>query len=104
MFDAIKDALNYADEWLAYRREFREIPGLVVAVRRDQEALLSKGYGFAQLEPAVALTPQHIYRVASHSKMFTATAIMQLVEQGRLRLDDRAAVCLPWLSAEVTIR
>src|SRR6266700_7572628 len=104
MSDALRDALTYADQWLAYRREFRDIPGLVVAVRREQESLLSKGYGFAQLESSVAITPQHIYRVASHSKMFTATAIMQLVEQGRLRLDDHASACLPWLTAEVTIR
>jgi CubicO group peptidase (beta-lactamase class C family) len=66
--------------------------------------LLSKAYGRAQLEDDVAMTPEHIFRIASHSKTFTATAIMQLVEQGRLRLDDRASASLPWLSSEATIR
>src|SRR5450759_916318 len=94
---ALRDALTYADQWLAYRRELHDLPGLVVAVRSDQDLLLSKAYGFAQLESAVAMTPRHVFRVASHSKMFTATAVMQLVEQGRLRLDERASTRLPWL-------
>jgi CubicO group peptidase (beta-lactamase class C family) len=88
---ALRDGVRYADRWLAFRREFREMAGLVVAVRHDQELLLSSAYGYAQLEDAVAMTPRHIFRIASHSKTFTATAIMQLVEHGRLRLDDPAA-------------
>jgi CubicO group peptidase (beta-lactamase class C family) len=43
------------------------------------------------------MTPEHVFRVASHSKMFTATAVMQLVEHGKLRLDDRAAAYVTWL-------
>src|SRR5215471_984914 len=50
------------------------------------------------------MTPEHIFRVASHSKMFTATAILQLVEQGKLRLDDRAGAYLSWLDSAVTLR
>ena len=57
------------------------------------------------------LSPAHIFRVASHSKTFTATALMQLAERGRLRLDDPAAVFLPWLNEhrdrrirEITLR
>ena len=55
------------------------------------------------------MTPRHIFRIASHSKTFTATAIMQLVEAGKLRLDDRLADSIPWLRplddlARVTIR
>jgi hypothetical protein len=53
---ALRDGITYADEWLAYRREFRDIPGLVVAVHRESELLLSKGYGVACLEDAVAIT------------------------------------------------
>jgi CubicO group peptidase (beta-lactamase class C family) len=101
---ALRDAVAYADQWLEYRREFRDIPGLVVAVRHGKDLLLSKAYGWASLEDDVAMMPQHIFRIASHSKTFTATAIMQLVEQGRLRLDDRASTYLTWLPSEVTIR
>ena len=101
---ALRDGIAYVDQWLAYRREFRDIPGLVVAIRHHGELLLSKAYGCANLENNVAMTTGHLFRIASHSKTFTATAIMQLVEHGRLRLDDRASATLPWLSSDITIR
>src|SRR5690349_20803307 len=62
------------------------------------------GLRHAQLDPPVAMTAEHVFRVASHSKMFTATAIMQLVEQGKLRLDDRAAAYVSWLNSDATLR
>jgi D-alanyl-D-alanine carboxypeptidase len=103
---ALEAGAAYADSWIAYRREFRDIPGLVVAVQHHQQLLLSKAYGFARLDESTKtpMTTQHIFRIASHSKTFTATAVMQLVEQGRLRLDDRAAAYLPSLATDVTIR
>jgi CubicO group peptidase (beta-lactamase class C family) len=101
---ALREGVAYADRWLEYRREFRDIPGLIVAIRHKGELLLSKAYGRANIEADVPMTPRHIFRIASHSKTFTATAIMQLVEQGRLRLDDRASAHLPWLTSVVTIR
>jgi CubicO group peptidase (beta-lactamase class C family) len=107
--ELLRDGVAYADRWLAYRQQVREIPGIAVAVQHDQELLLEKAYGSANLEDDVPLTPQHLFRVASHSKMFTATAIMLLAEQGRLRLDDPLATYIPWLEqqqrlAGVTIR
>ena len=101
---ALRDALAYVDRWVAFRREFRDIPGLVIAVRHADELALSKAYGFAQLDPPVPMTTRHIFRIASHSKTFTATAIMQLVERGRLRLDDPASAYIPWLTSDATIR
>ena len=50
---------------------------------------MANAYGFADLERRVPMSTDRIFRVASHSKMFTATAILQLVEAGRVRLDDR---------------
>ncbi len=99
---ALLEAAAYVDRWIAFRREQRDLPGLVVAIRHADKLVLCKGYGCAKLDPP--LTPEHVFRVASHSKMFTATAIMQLVEQGKLRLDDRAAVYVSWLDSDVTLR
>jgi CubicO group peptidase (beta-lactamase class C family) len=101
---ALLEAAAYVDRWIAFRREQRDLPGLVVAIRHADELVLSQAYGCAQLDPPVAMTPEHVFRVASHSKMFTATAIMQLVEQGKLRLDDRAAAYVSWLNSDVTLR
>jgi D-alanyl-D-alanine carboxypeptidase len=102
---ALRDGIAYADRWLEYRCEFRNHPGLVVAVQKDDQLLLSKAYGMANLERQEPMTTGHIFRIASHSKTFTATAIMQLVELGHVRLDDRLSAHLPWLAAsEATIR
>src|SRR5262249_31924115 len=101
---ALLEAAAYVDSWIAFRREQRDLPGLVVAIRHLDEPVLCKAYGWAQLDPPVPMTPEHIFRVASHSKMFTATAIMQLVERGKLRLDDRAGAYLNWLDSDVTLR
>ena len=107
--ELLNDGVAYVDRWLAYQQERREVPGIVVAIRWKDQLLLSKGYGYADLERHVPMTPQHIFRIASHSKTFTATAIMQLVEQGKLRLDDRVASYVPWMEqqpglGQVTIR
>jgi CubicO group peptidase (beta-lactamase class C family) len=102
--NALRDALAYVDRWIALRRESHDLPGYVVAVRHGGEMLLSKAYGFAQLEPPVPMSTQHLFRIASHSKTFTATAVMQLVERGKLRLDDRASTYIPWLTSDATIR
>lgn len=107
--DLVRDGVAYADRWVAYRQEWAEVPGIVVAICHDGTFLLSKGYGFADIEGQVAMTPEHIFRIASHSKTFTATAIMQLLEGGTLRLDDPLATYIPWLAqqgglARVTIR
>ncbi len=87
----------------------RELPGLVAAICLDGQMLLHKGYGLADLERQTPMTPDRIFRVASHSKTFTATAIMRLVEQGKLRLDDPLGSHLTWLEdvppiATATIR
>ncbi len=107
--DLLHDAIVYIDQWMSYQQERRELPGVVVAIRYDDRLLLCKGYGYANLERQIPMTPGHIFRIASHSKMFTATAIMQLVEGGKLRLDDRLADYVCWLPEQdglmrVTIR
>ncbi|HXT36289.1 MAG TPA: serine hydrolase domain-containing protein [Chloroflexota bacterium] len=105
----LHDAVDYADRWVAHQQDWKDLPGVVVAIRHEDQLLLAKGYGHADLERHIPMTPGHIFRVASHSKTFTATAIMQLVERGALRLDDRLADSIPWLRdkaglSDVTIR
>ncbi|MFT5211813.1 MAG: CubicO group peptidase (beta-lactamase class C family), partial [Flavobacterium sp.] len=65
-----------------------KLVGLTVAVVKDGEVVLKKGYGFADLENRIAVDPdKHLFRIASVSKPFTWLAVMQLVEQGKLDLD-----------------
>jgi CubicO group peptidase (beta-lactamase class C family) len=98
--DLLLDAVAYVDRWVEYRQRTNAVPGIAIAVGHRGRVLLSRAYGMADLEDAVPLTTEHVFRVASHSKMFTATAVMQLVERGALRLDDRAGDLLPWLPGE----
>ena len=66
-----------------------KIKGASLAVAKDGRLLYAKGFGYADVERCAEVTPTHVFRVASVSKLVTATAVMRLVEQGRLSLDDR---------------
>ncbi|TDW60997.1 serine hydrolase domain-containing protein [Kribbella pratensis] len=90
MTESLTEALAYYDSWLAFNQRYQRVPGLQVAVYAEDAIAFSAAYGLADVENDVPLTEQHLFRIASHSKTFTATAVLQLVEQGRLRLDDKA--------------
>ena len=108
--EVLREALAYVDSWLEYRVWRLRAPGAQVAVWFDGGIEFSKAYGLANLDSGEALATSHLFRIASHSKTFTATAIMQLVEAGKLRLDDAAGAWIPELAeagsplADVTVR
>ena len=81
-------ALDYIPQWLAFQMRQAEQPGLSLAIAHQGKPVLLQAFGHADMGSSEALTPQHRFRVASHSKAFTATAVMKLREQGRLQLDD----------------
>jgi CubicO group peptidase (beta-lactamase class C family) len=73
---------------MAAEMKDNHIPGAVVAVVKDGKLLFAQGYGYADLEKQVAVDPERtLFRPGSVSKLFTWTAVMQLVEQGKLALD-----------------
>lgn len=67
----------------------KQIPGCAVLVRHNGKVVLSEGYGIANLEHDVRVTPQTVFQSGSMGKQFTAMAVMMLVEEGKLSLDDR---------------
>jgi CubicO group peptidase (beta-lactamase class C family) len=69
-------------------RTLLKIPGLSAVILKDQKVLWSKGFGFADFENRVPATPETLYSIASLTKTFAATLVMQLVEQGKLDLDE----------------
>ena len=71
------------------------IAGVSIGVRRGGETIVAKGYGFADLENDVTATEHTVYRIGSITKQFTAAAIMMLVEDGQLSLDDELTTFLP---------
>ncbi|HEX3745911.1 MAG TPA: serine hydrolase domain-containing protein [Bryobacteraceae bacterium] len=76
--DAVVDAFMVA----------HSVPGMSVAVARDGVPVHQKGYGFADREAREKVTPANLFRIASVSKPITSVAIFQLIEQGKLKLDD----------------
>ena len=82
-------------------------PGASVVVIQDGKAVLSRAYGLAELEKRAPAAPESNYRLASLTKQFTAMAVMLLVQDGKLRLDDRVVDVLPGFPAylgEVRVR
>lgn len=93
----LQKSVAFIDSWLEFRYGRLEIPGFVVAIAHKGDIVFKNAYGFADLEKREKLTTDHIFRIASHSKTFTATATMQLQEKGKLRIDDYAVKYIPWL-------
>jgi CubicO group peptidase (beta-lactamase class C family) len=71
----------------ALRQELK-IPGLCAAVVKDGQLVWARGLGFADVENRIPATPETPYHLASVTKPFAATVIMQLVQDGKLSLDD----------------
>lgn len=79
----------YLDNFFADQMERYYITGATVSIVRDGQLYFSKGYGFTTTAKTTPVSPSRtLFRVGSISKLFVATAIMQLAEQGKLRLDD----------------
>jgi CubicO group peptidase (beta-lactamase class C family) len=83
-------ALDYIPRWIDYQMRDSEQPGAVVAIADRGRVVLDQAFGLADAAHAKAMTPRHRFRVASHSKTFTAAGVMKLREDGRLSLDDPA--------------
>ena len=81
-------ALDYIARWLEFQRQATERPGLALAIQHRQRTVLDLALGQADLSRRTPLTTAHRFRIASHSKSFTAAGILKLREAGRLRLDD----------------
>jgi CubicO group peptidase (beta-lactamase class C family) len=72
-------------------------PGCALGVYRDGKIVYSKGYGLANLEENVAITPQSVFDIGSTSKQFTAASILLLEKQGKLSINDDVRKYLPEL-------
>jgi CubicO group peptidase (beta-lactamase class C family) len=105
---AVLDACTYFDTWLAYRQRLDRIPGIQAAVLHEGEVVMETAHGHADVAAGMALTTDHRFRIASHSKTFTATAIVRLADRGVLRLDDTVGQWVPAVAtapiAGVTLR
>ena len=87
-FDQDKQRLARFEKQADEFRELLKIPGMSSVIVKDQKVLWAKGFGFADLEKRIPATPDTVYHIASLTKTVAATLIMQMVEQGKLDLDE----------------
>ena len=92
--------IKLLEAWIESQMAYRSVPGMSVGVVYDQTLIWARGFGYADVEKKIPATPATIYRMASVTKTFTATAIMQLRDAGKLSLDDPVVKHLPWFKVK----
>lgn len=95
------------DDYIQAQMKARHIPGVALAIVRDGKIVRETGYGLADIENQVRVTPNTVFQIGSVSKQFCATIVMRLVEQGKIGLDKPVRSYLPTLPAlwkDATVR
>ena len=83
------------DQFVRNEMQARKIPGIAVAIVRNGKIEQIKSYGFANLEHRVPVKPETIFQSGSIGKQFTAAAVMLLVQDGKISLDDKITKFFP---------
>ncbi len=99
------------DDFVADVLETFEVPGIALAIVKDGEVVLTKGYGVRELGKPAPVDEHTLFGIASNTKAFTATALALLIEEGKLDWEMRVIDVLPWfqlsdpyVTRELTIR
>lgn len=98
---------NKVDELVQSVMNQEHIPGLALVVVKDGKVLKAQAYGLADVKLKIPVTTNAVFRIASVSKSFVATAVMMLVEEGKISLDDPVSKYLDGTPGEwkpITIR
>src|SRR5262249_31032058 len=108
---AVCSAQDYVDTVVERARKEFDVPGIAVAIVKDGDVVLTKGYGVRKMGDPAPVTPQTLFRIASNTKAFTAAALASLVDEKRIRWDDPVIQHLPtfqmydpYVTREMTIR
>lgn len=92
---AAAQAVDKIDEYVLAEMKHEKIPGLALGVYRYGQIVKAQGYGLANIELNVPVKPETIFQSGSVGKQFTATAVMMLVEEGKVNLEDSITKYLP---------
>src|SRR4030095_4727870 len=94
----VKAALDVLSAWIEGQRAYSGLPGASLGVIHDQELVWAAGFGWGDTGRRVPATAETRYRIASITKTFTATALLQLRDAERLQLDDPLTKHPPWVA------
>ncbi len=93
---AVAEAITLYSIWVEEQIAYRGVPGVAIGVVHGGELIWAGGFGMADLVSGAPVTAATPFRLGSVSKLFTATAILELRDAGKLRLDDPVVRHLPW--------
>jgi CubicO group peptidase (beta-lactamase class C family) len=109
----LQQKLDLLVEQLEQQRQTLHVPGMAIAVVKDDEVVLTHGFGIASVEEETPVTPETIFAIGSSTKAFTSTLVGMLVDEGKMDWDDPVTEYLSYFqmniesnneSAEITLR
>jgi len=109
----LQQKLDLLVEQLEQQRQTLHVPGMAIAVVKDDEVILTHGFGVANVEKETPVTPETIFAIGSSTKAFTSTLVGMLVDEGKMSWDDPVTKYLPYFqmnvesddeSVEITLR
>lgn len=92
------DTVRAIDAIVVKALEDKSVPSVSIAIVKDGKLAYAQAYGMARIEPARKATPQMRYKIGSNTKQFVAAAMLLLVQDGKVSLDDKVARFLPDLT------
>jgi len=108
---AVPAALPGLDAWVARAMQTFEVPGLALAIVKDDGVVVAKGYGVRKLGESATVDSKTLFGIASNTKVFTATALGLLVEEHKIEWDAPVirylpafAMWDPYVTRELTVR
>jgi CubicO group peptidase (beta-lactamase class C family) len=110
---SLEHRLDRLVDQLEQQRQTLHVPGMAIAVVKDDELVLAHGFGMANVEKETPVTPETIFAIGSSTKAFTSTVVGMLVDEGTIDWDDPVTKYIPYFqmniesdneSAEITLR
>ena len=97
----LEQRLDLLVEKLEQQRQTLHIPGMAIAVVKDDEVILAHGFGVTNIETETPVTPETIFAIGSSTKAFTSTLIGMLVDEGKMDWDDPITDYLPYFTMNI---
>ena len=98
---SLEQRLDRLVEQLEQQREALHIPGMAIAVVKDDEVVLARGFGVTDIETETPVTPETIFAIGSSTKAFTSTLTGMLVDEGKMDWDDAITDYLPYFTLDI---
>jgi len=97
----LQQKLDLLVEQLEQQRQTLHVPGMAIAVVKDDEVILTYGFGVTNVETETPVTPETIFAIGSSTKAFTSTLVGMLVDEGKMKWDDPVTKYLPYFQMNV---